>query len=166
MSNIHIIYTDGACSGNPGPGGWGWIKVIPAFAPAIMDPMNPGKPLTLFTQTAEGKGGEDDTTNNRMELMAVIKALTHVRSKVNDDITIITDSKYVLQGITEWIKGWKKNNWVGSNKKPIKNQDLWKELDALATPFNNLKWKWVKGHSGNSWNEAVDQLAVSAIPKE
>ena len=141
------IYTDGACSGNPGPGGYGWIMVAD------------DKVLH------QGSGGEKDTTNNRMEMMAVIEALK-LWLKTPHELTVVTDSKYVLQGMTEWIEGWKKRNWIGSNKKPVKNQDLWKELDALCAQRPGLKWKWVKGHSGNTWNEAVDQLAVSAIPKE
>ena len=141
------IYTDGACSGNPGPGGYGWITVAD------------DKVLH------QGSGGEKDTTNNRMEMIAVIEALK-LWLKTPHELTVVTDSKYVLQGITEWIEGWKKRNWIGSNKKPVKNQDLWKELDTLCAQRPGLKWKWVKGHSSNTWNEAVDQLAVSAIPKE
>jgi ribonuclease HI len=101
-----------------------------------------------------------------MELMAAIRALHHMRSKTDFDVTIVTDSKYVLQGITEWIKGWKTKNWIGSNKQPVKNKDLWEQLDALSSTFTDLKWKWVKGHSGDKFNDMVDELAVSAIPKE
>jgi ribonuclease HI len=147
MKQVYV-YTDGACSGNPGPGGWGWIMV---------DEKNDG--------FHRGSGGEKNTTNNRMELMAVIDALG-IWLKTPHELTIITDSKYVMQGMTEWIVGWKKRNWVGSNKKPVKNRDLWERLDALCAQRPGLKWKWVKGHSGDKWNEEVDQLAVSAIPKD
>jgi ribonuclease HI len=166
MTEQVTIYTDGACSGNPGPGGWGWIRVVEGIAPAIMDPLNPSKTLKLYSETARGSGGEENTTNNRMELMAVISGLYNLNHKPDLDITVVTDSKYVLQGITEWIKGWKAKGWIGSNKKPVKNRDLWERLDSTVNQFSNLKWKWVKGHSGNTWNEAVDQLAVSAIPEK
>lgn len=166
MAEQFIIYTDGACSGNPGPGGFGWIKVQEAISPAIMDPLNPAQPLKLYREIARGSGGEKDTTNNRMELSGAIAGLTHVRHNLDADITVITDSQYVLKGITEWIKGWKEKKWIGSNKQPVKNQDLWLQLDSITSCFTNLKWKWVKGHSGNTWNEEVDQLAVAAIPKE
>lgn len=162
------IYTDGACSGNPGPGGWGFVYVVPVFHtdengnetdPLMVD----GKQLWVHTTT--GKGGEKETTNNRMELMAVIRGLDHMKSKKDFDITVVSDSKYVIQGITEWMKGWKTKNWIGSNKQPVKNQDLWKQLDALVSNFSNLKWQWVKGHAGNQFNEMADELAVEGIPK-
>lgn len=165
---VHI-YTDGACSGNPGPGGWGFVCVVPVFhtddvgtstKPLMVD----GKQLWVHTTT--GKGGEKETTNNRMELMAVIRGLHHLRSRIDYDLTVVSDSKYVIQGITEWMAGWKKKGWIGSNKKPVKNQDLWKQLDELVSTFTNLKWKWVKGHAGNQFNEMADELAVAGIPKE
>jgi ribonuclease HI len=131
------IYTDGACSGNPGPGGWAAIIL--------------GKPLEerIF-------GGEKKTTNNRMEMTAVIKALESI--KTPSCITLYSDSQYVLKGITEWISGWKKKGWKTSNKKPVLNQDLWIILDSLNV-FHNVEWKWVKGHSGYVYNEEVDSLA-------
>ncbi|MNY66232.1 Ribonuclease HI [compost metagenome] len=102
-----------------------------------------------------------------MELMAVIQAMRHFTAKKEvPQITIITDSQYVMKGMTEWIKGWKAKNWIGSNKKPVKNRDLWEALDSFCQKAPGLKWQWVKGHSGDHFNEAVDQLAVSAIPKE
>lgn len=165
---IHI-YTDGACSGNPGPGGWGFVYVVPMWR--TDDIGTPTEPLMvdgkqLWVHTTTGKGGEKDTTNNRMELLAVINGLHHIRSRTDYDLTVVTDSKYVLQGITEWIKGWKSKGWIGSNKKPVKNRDLWERLDALSGQFSNLKWKWVKGHAGNQFNEMADELSVAAIPKE
>jgi ribonuclease HI len=138
-----VIYTDGACLNNPGKGGHGYVFTY-----------NDGEYLH------SGNGGEKDTTNNRMELMAVISALEMLDGE--KDITIITDSKYVMQGITEWIKGWKAKGWIGSNKKPVKNQDLWKRLDSLVEKAPPLKWQWVKGHSGNKWNEFADKLATEA----
>jgi ribonuclease HI len=145
-----VIYTDGACSGNPGPGGWGWVRLEGEG--------------TNFPMVAQNCGGEKNTTNNRMELMAAIEGLRAL--SVKECVTIITDSKYVKQGMTEWIQNWKKKNWIGSNKQPVKNRDLWEELDRLCSEIKDLEWRWVKGHSGNTWNEVVDQLAVSAIPKE
>lgn len=165
---VHI-YTDGACSGNPGPGGWGFVCVVPVFhtdeegtstEPLMVD----GKQLWVHTTT--GRGGEKETTNNRMELMAVIRGLHHLKSRTDYDLTVVSDSKYVIQGITEWMKGWKKKNWMGSNKQPVKNQDLWKQLDELVNTFSNLKWQWVKGHAGNQFNEMADELAVKGIPKD
>lgn len=165
---VHI-YTDGACSGNPGPGGWGFVCVVPVFH--IDDVGTPTEPLMvdgkqLWVHTTTGSGGEKETTNNRMELTAVIRGLHHLRFRTDYDLTVVSDSKYVIQGITEWIKGWKTKNWIGSNKQPVKNQDLWKQLDALVGTFSNLKWKWVKGHSGNQFNEMADELAVAGILKE
>ena len=149
MTKQVTIYTDGACSGNPGPGGYGYIAVSETNG-----------------MLERGSGGEKDTTNNRMELMGAISGLESFLNDKPESIIVITDSKYVLQGITEWIKGWKTKNWIGSNKQPVKNRDLWERLDRVCEQHKNLTWKWVKGHSGNVWNEAVDQLAVSAIPKE
>lgn len=136
------IYTDGACSGNPGPGGWGAI-------------------LKWNGHEKELSGGEGDTTNNRMEMMAVIKALEALKKP--SDVTIYTDSKYVLQGATEWLEGWKARGWKGANKKPVKNQDLWEQIDSVIQK-HNVKFIWIKGHSGHEFNERVDKLAVAAIP--
>ena len=136
-----IIYTDGACRGNPGPGGWGVL-------------------IKYGEISKEFYGGEVSTTNNRMELTAAIEALKKIKEPCN--IIINTDSKYVLQGIEEWIHNWKKRGWKGSNKKPVKNVDLWKELDELRDE-HNIKWKWVKGHSGDLGNETADMLANRGI---
>ena len=135
------IYTDGACSGNPGKGGWAAI---------IIDGKN----------QSNISGSENKTTNNRMELMAPIMALKKIKTK--SEITIYTDSRYVKDGITEWIKKWKLNNWKSSNKKPVKNKDLWLKLDGLCQK-NNVSWKWVKGHSTNIYNNLADELATKAI---
>ena len=136
MKNI-VIYTDGACSGNPGIGGWGAI-------------------ITQGKIEKEICGGEENTTNNRMELMAAICSLERLKEKCHVDL--FTDSKYVQQGITQWIHGWLKNNWKTADKKPIKNQDLWMRL-LTASQKHEVSWNWVKGHSGNLMNERVDTLA-------
>ena len=136
-----IIYTDGACRGNPGPGGWGVL-------------------LKYGTISKELYGGDASTTNNKMELTAAIKALKEIKEA--SEITLYTDSKYVLQGIEEWIHNWKKREWKGANKKPVKNIELWKELDELRDE-HNIKWKWVKGHSGDPGNEIADMLANKGI---
>jgi len=138
------IYTDGACKGNPGIGGWGALLVHNEQSIEIFD-------------------GELETTNNRMELKAVIEALNHATS-MNDDVQIYTDSSYVQKGIQEWIHNWKKNGWRSSNKKSVKNQDLWQELDTLNS---NLKvdWFWVKGHAGHPGNERADFLANEGVKK-
>ena len=133
------IYTDGACSGNPGKGGWAAI---------ILDEKN----------QSSISGSENKTTNNRMELMAPIMALKKIKTK--SEITIYTDSRYVKDGITEWIKKWKLNNWKNSNKKLVKNKDLWIKLDNCCKK-HNISWKWVKAHAGNKFNDLVDELAVS-----
>ena len=133
------IYTDGACSGNPGKGGWAAI---------IID----GKNQSIIS------GSEYKTTNNRMELMAPIMALKKIKTK--SEITIYTDSKYVKDGITEWIKKWKLNNWLSSNKKPVKNKDLWIKLDNCCQK-HYVSWKWVKAHAENKLNNLADELAVS-----
>ena len=132
------IFTDGACSGNPGKGGWAAI---------ILD----GSKQSILS------GSENNTTNNRMELMAPIMALKKV--KKNSEITIYTDSKYVKDGITEWIKKWKLNNWKSASKKPVKNKDLWVKLDDTCKK-HKINWKWVKAHAGNKMNNLVDKLAV------
>ena len=136
------IYTDGACSGNPGIGGWGVV---------ILE----NNKDALFLN-----GGDDNTTNNRMELTAVIEALKHLKNKSN--INLFTDSKYVMQGIEEWIHKWKKNNWKTSKKESVKNKELWVELDELVS-MHDVNWNWVKGHSGDHGNERADYLATSAI---
>ena len=142
MSNIEI-YTDGACLGNPGPGGWGAI-------------------LLYKEHRKEISGGEIDSTNNRMEMRAVIEALKTLKKAT--EVTIYTDSKYVMDGITKWIFNWKKNGWRTADKKPLKNLELWQELD-LEVAKHKIKWVWVKGHSGNHFNELVDELARAAAEK-
>ncbi|WP_321394292.1 ribonuclease HI [Emcibacter sp.] len=132
-----IAYTDGACSGNPGPGGWGVL-------------MQSGK------HEKELCGGETDTTNNRMELMAAIQALNAIRFPCH--VTIYTDSVYVKDGITKWIHNWKKNGWRTANRKPVKNAELWQQLEE-AIESHNVSWKWVKGHAGHPGNEKADELA-------
>ena len=136
------IYTDGACSGNPGPGGWGAV---------IFDQDNKQKNIS---------GSEKNTTNNRMELLAAIMSLKKIKS--NSEVIIFTDSTYVKNGITEWMKNWKKNGWKNSSKKPVKNKDLWVKLDKLCEA-NSVSWKWVKGHSSNEFNNLADELATKAI---
>ena len=136
------IYTDGACSGNPGPGGWGAV---------IFDQDNKQKNIS---------GSEKNTTNNRMELLAAIMSLKKI--KTNSEAVIFTDSIYVKNGITEWMKNWKKNGWKNSSKKPVKNKDLWVKLDKLCEA-NSVSWKWVKGHSTNEFNNLADELATKAI---
>ncbi len=131
------IFTDGACLGNPGPGGWGVL-------------------LRWRGHEKELSGGEVETTNNRMELMAAIKALEALKPGSQADL--YTDSKYVMDGITEWIAGWKKNGWLTAAKKPVKNQDLWQRLDQ-ALEGHEVDWHWVKGHSGHPENERADELA-------
>ncbi len=131
------IYTDGACSGNPGPGGWGAI-------------------LMMGDNEKELSGGEANTTNNRMELMAAIEALNALKEPCRVDL--YTDSQYVRKGITEWIVGWQKNGWKNSQKKPVKNADLWQDL-LKARETHQVEWHWVKGHSGDVNNERADTLA-------
>ena len=138
----YTIYTDGACSGNPGPGGWGAV---------IFDNDNKQKNIS---------GSEENTTNNRMELSAAIMALEEVN--MNSEITIYTDSTYVKNGITEWVLKWKENGWKNSNKEPVKNKDLWEKLDNLCEQ-NTINWKWVKGHASNKYNNLADELATKAI---
>ena len=144
------VYTDGGCSGNPGPGGWAYIFVLQTFQ---------GEQVI-----AQEKGGEKLTTNNRMELTAVIQALRVL--KKNDSVprqaSVFTDSQYVQKGITEWIRKWKINSWKTADKKPVKNKDLWFELDTLAAEIA-LQWKWVKGHAGNKYNELCDSMTQEAI---
>jgi ribonuclease HI len=137
------IYTDGACLGNPGRGGWGAVLLYKEHQKKI-------------------SGNEADSTNNRMEIRAVIEALRLL--KKSNAAVIYTDSKYVIDGITKWILNWKKNGWRTADKKPIKNLDLWQELDAEVEK-HVIDWKWVKGHSGDHFNEMVDQLAREAAEK-
>ena len=140
-ANHVIIHTDGACKGNPGPGGWGAI-------------------LQAAGKTKEMSGGEPLTTNNRMELTAAIMALEALTRPCRIDLH--TDSKYVMDGITSWIHGWKARGWKTADKKPVKNDDLWKRLD-VARARHNVKWHWVKGHAGHALNERADQLANRGI---
>ena len=135
------IFTDGACSGNPGPGGWGAI-------------------LRFGDVEKELKGGENPSTNNRMELMAAISALEALKKQASVDLT--TDSQYVRQGITSWIHNWKRNGWRTADKKPVKNADLWQRLDA-ALKEHKVRWHWIKGHAGHAENERADQLARDGL---
>ena len=143
MSKVVEIYTDGACSGNPGPGGWG----------AVMRWNGHEKELC---------GGEAETTNNRMEMMAVIQALKAIKG--HPKIEIYTDSKYVIDGVEKWLKGWKARGWKTAGKKQVKNQGLWKQIDELIVK-HDVSFHWVKGHDGHPENERADQLAVAAVPK-
>lgn len=140
MSTVNI-WTDGACSGNPGPGGWGAI-------------------LKYGDVEKELSGAEAATTNNRMELMGAISALEAL--KRSSTVTLHTDSKYVMDGLTKWIHGWKKNGWKTADKKPVKNEDLWKRLDE-ANARHKVTWKWVKGHADDEMNNRADELARNAI---
>ena len=135
------IFTDGACKGNPGPGGWGAV-------------------LNYQEHTKEICGNSSDTTNNIMELTAVIKALKVLKEPCS--IVITTDSNYVKDGITDWINNWKKNGWKTANKKPVKNKEIWMKLDKLSLE-HDIEWRWVKGHSGHHENERADELANEAI---
>ena len=136
-----IIYTDGACRGNPGPGGWGVL-------------------IKYKEHSKEMYGGDASTTNNKMELTEAIEALKEIKEPC--EIILYTDSKYVLKGIEEWIHNWKKRGWKGSNRKPVKNIELWKKLDELRDK-HTIKWNWVKGHSGDPGNETADMLANRGI---
>jgi ribonuclease HI len=139
-------YTDGACSGNPGPGGWGALLVA--------------RDGETILRTRELQGGEAETTNNRMELLAAIHALeTLSRASA---VTVITDSAYVKGGVTQWIHGWKRNGWKTSTRKPVKNEDLWRRLDA-AQARHDVTWEWVKGHAGHPENERADELARAGM---
>ena len=136
-----IIYTDGACRGNPGIGGWGVL-------------------MSYQEEVKELYGGEVDTTNNKMELRAVIEGLNNLKEPCS--VKVFTDSKYVMDGINSWIHNWKKNNWKTANKKDVKNKDLWIQLDNLVSK-HKIVWEWVKGHSGNPGNEKADELANRGI---
>jgi len=142
MTNHIEIYTDGACSGNPGPGGWGVL-------------------MRYNGHEKEMLGGEEETTNNRMEMMAVIEALGALKKPSN--VKLYTDSKYVMQGITEWLEGWKARGWKTASKKPVKNKDLWERIDEQVQK-HNVEFIWVKGHAGHPENERADELARSGIP--
>ena len=140
MTDAVTIYTDGACSGNPGPGGWGALLIWRGVEKEL-------------------SGAEAHTTNNRMEMLAAIRALQSLKRPV--PVTLVTDSTYLKDGITKWIAGWKKNGWKTAAKKPVKNRDLWQELDAVLKD-HQVAWRWVKGHAGHPENERVDQLAQNA----
>ena len=142
MSKRVQLYTDGACKGNPGPGGWGAL-------------------LRFDGNEKELSGGEAETTNNRMELLAVIRGLQALKRRCTVEVT--TDSQYVKNGITQWIHNWKRNGWKTAAKKPVKNEDLWRELDR-AIAEHDVTWHWVKGHSGHTENERADALANRGIP--
>jgi len=137
------IFTDGACSGNPGPGGWGAI-------------------LRYGDVEKELSGGEAETTNNRMELMAAIAALEALKRPAR--IVVLTDSVYVRDGVSKWLHNWKRNGWKTAAKKPVKNEDLWRRLDDATGP-HDIDWRWIKGHAGHPENERCDALARAAIPK-
>ena len=141
MKNVEL-FTDGACKGNPGPGGWGVL-------------------LRFDDKEKQLCGGEVSTTNNRMELMAAIEGLAALKEDCS--VILTTDSQYVRKGITQWIANWKKNGWLTSAKKPVKNSDLWQQLDRESTR-HHIEWRWVKGHSGHRENEIADQLANQGIP--
>jgi len=141
-----FAYTDGACSGNPGPGGWGVLMIAREGGAVVKE--------------RELSGGEPATTNNRMELMAAISALEALSRPV--EITIVTDSAYVKNGVTEWIHGWKRNGWRTSGKDPVKNAELWQRLDA-AQARHKVVWKWIKGHAGHTENERADALARAGM---
>ena len=145
MSDL-FAWTDGACSGNPGPGGWG----------VLMRAMKDGE----VAKERELKGGEPDTTNHRMELMAAIAALEALTRP--STITITTDSAYVKNGVTGWIHGWKKNGWRTAARKPVKNEDLWRRLDE-AQSRHQVRWEWIKGHAGHAENEHADELARAGM---
>ena len=136
-----IIYTDGACRGNPGPGGWGAL-------------------IKFDNEEKEIFGGQTNTTNNQMELSAAIEGLATLKESCN--VKLFTDSKYVMDGITQWIKNWKKNNWKTASKKDVKNKELWQKLDELIS-YHQVQWHWVKGHSGDLGNETADFLANKGI---
>lgn len=140
-----LIYTDGGCKGNPGPGGWAYLILLPR-------------------KTLQGFSAESNTTNNRMELTAVIRSLERCQelNLFDHEIEVVTDSQYVKNGISLWIHNWKKNGWKTASKEPVKNQDLWLALDQYAST-QKIEWKWTKGHAGNPYNEECDRLVGEAI---
>lgn len=141
VENQVALFTDGACSGNPGPGGWGVL-------------------LRYRESEKELSGGEPATTNNRMEMLAVINGLEALKKPVR--VRIYTDSQYVMKGVTEWLASWKRRGWKTADRRPVKNMDLWQRLEAALVP-HQVEWQWVRGHSGHPENERVDQLARAAI---
>jgi ribonuclease HI len=143
MSELVEVFTDGACKGNPGPGGWGAL-------------------LRFGSHERELFGGEARTTNNRMELMAVIRALEALKRPV--EVRVTTDSQYVRQGVTQWLARWKRNGWLTADRRPVKNKDLWERLDRAASA-HRVRWHWVKGHAGHAENERADALANRGIPR-
>ena len=143
MSELVEVFTDGACKGNPGPGGWGAL-------------------LRFGGHERELFGGEARTTNNRMELMAVIRALEALKRPV--EVRVTTDSQYVRQGVTQWLARWKRNGWLTADRRPVKNKDLWERLDRAASA-HRVRWHWVKGHAGHTENERADALANRGIPR-
>jgi ribonuclease HI len=143
MSELVEVFTDGACKGNPGPGGWGAL-------------------LRFGSHERELFGGEARTTNNRMELMAVIRALEALKRPV--EVRVTTDSQYVRQGVTQWLARWKRNGWLTADRRPVKNKDLWERLDRAASA-HRVRWHWVKGHAGHAENERADRLANRGIPR-
>lgn len=147
------LFTDGACRGNPGPGGWGAVLRYQGQVPEHGKGLENVKERHLF-------GGEKETTNNRMELTAAIEGLKALNRTCA--VTLVTDSQYVKNGITQWLVGWKRNGWLTSDRKPVKNQDLWRALDEQVQQ-HKVKWEWVRGHSGHPGNELADQLANKGI---
>lgn len=149
MTTTYIIYTDGACSGNPGPGGWAWVCLAGG-------------------EIREGYGGEAVTTNNRMELLGAIEGLSSVKERVASGelkpsvVEVRTDSQYVKNGVTSWIASWKRNGWRTASKAPVKNKDLWERLDAISSELR-ARWTWVEGHAGEVWNERCDELARKGV---
>jgi ribonuclease HI len=149
MTATYIVYSDGACSGNPGPGGWAWVSLAGG-------------------EIREGYGGEPQTTNNRMELTGAIEGLRAIGERIKagelpaGPVEIRTDSQYVKNGVTSWIRSWKRNGWRTAGKAPVKNKDLWEALDALSTSLG-ARWTWVEGHSGEAWNERCDELARRGV---
>jgi ribonuclease HI len=153
------IYTDGGCSGNPGPGGWAYIILDNGGQSSGL--ASPGDRAAII---AEKWGAERNTTNNRMELMAAISALEAVQERALSpkQLTIYTDSQYVQKGMTEWLSGWKQKGWQTSGKAPVKNRDLWQRLDGLAGRFS-IRWAWIRGHAGDVYNERCDRMTQRAI---
>lgn len=146
---MYILYSDGACSGNPGPGGWGWV-------------------CHAGGEMREGFGGEPVTTNNRMELLAAIEGLSALKLRIDagdvppGPVEVRTDSQYVKNGVTAWIASWKRNGWKTAGKTPVKNRDLWEKLDTLSVELG-ARWSWVEGHAGEVWNERCDALARQGV---